>query len=72
MGHLQQAQACCSHRLQVMWLEAIVSALLKWFEGLSRKDTIGQDAKKQHDLKKHLLDRVDQRMRDKGDHGSPR
>jgi hypothetical protein len=59
----------------MMWLEAIVSALLKWFEGLSRKDTIGQDAKKQDDLKKHLLDRVDrheQRMRDKGDHGSPR
>ena len=59
----------------MMWLEAIVSALLKWFEGMSRKDTIGQDAKKQDELKKHLLDRVDrheQRMRDKSDNGSPR
>lgn len=52
----------------MIWLEGIVSAILKWLEGLARKDTQSEDAKPQQELKRRLLDRIDQheRMRDKG------
>ena len=55
------------------WIEAIALAILKWLEGLSRKDTKAEDAKPQPELKRRLLDRIarhEQRVRDKGDPGS--
>jgi len=37
--------------------------LLRWFYELSQKDTLQEDAKKDANLKKHLLDRIDDHER---------
>ena len=38
--------------------------LLRWFYELAQSDVKGQDAKKDADLKKHLLDRIDAHERE--------
>lgn len=50
-------------------IEQIVLAILKFLEQLLRKDTTGEDGKRDPALRDRLLDRIrqhEQRMRDKG------
>ena len=51
------------------FIEQILTAILKFVEGLIRKDQTSEDAKRDPALRDRLLDRIrqhEQRMRDKG------
>lgn len=45
------------------FLSDLIMKLLRWFYELAQSDVKGQDAKKDADLKKHLLDRIDDHER---------
>lgn len=45
------------------FLSDLIMKLLRWFYELAQSDVKGQDAKKDTDLKKHLLDRIDDHER---------
>lgn len=48
------------------WVEQIITALLKWLQGIATKDKIVEDAKDQTDLRDDLRRRIDdheQRLR---------
>lgn len=48
------------------WIEQIITALLKWLQGLATKDKTVEDAKDQTDLRDDLRRRIDdheQRLR---------
>jgi len=47
----------------VNFLSDLIMKLLRWFYELAQSDVKGQDAKKDADLKKHLLDRIDDHER---------
>jgi hypothetical protein len=40
-------------------VEQIITALLKWLTGLAKTEPTAEDAKRDPDLKKKLLDRID-------------
>ena len=46
------------------FLSDLIMKLLRWFYELAQSDVKGQDAKKDTDLKKHLLDRIDAHERE--------
>lgn len=52
------------------WVEQLLSAFLKWIEGVARKDQTNEDAKRDPNLLRDLQQRIaahEQRMRDEGD-----
>lgn len=57
------------------WLEQIVTALLKWLQGMAQADTVANESKPDPDLRADLLRRIDeheQRVRDQGSPGPAR
>lgn len=57
------------------WVEQIVTAILKWLQGVAQSDTRSEDAKPQPKLREDLLRRIDEherRVREPGDPGAPR
>lgn len=57
------------------WLADLVMKLVVWLYSLTTKDTTSDDAKKQPDLKRSLLDRVrehERELREPGDLRPPR
>jgi uncharacterized protein YPO0396 len=52
------------------WIEQIITALLKWLQGLAREDKTVEEAKPQQDLRDDLRRRIDdheQRLRQPSD-----